>query len=66
MLTYRALIAALLVLVTACFLRGRGFARGVTSSSEIWSVASLRFPRAIVDCVLCDLRGEVFKGVAAV
>ena len=46
--TYRALTAALLVLVTACFFRGRGFASGISSSLESWSVTILRFALAIL------------------
>ena len=46
--TYRALTAAFLVLVTACFFRGRGFANGVSSSLESWSATILRFGLAIL------------------
>ena len=40
--TYNAMIEVRLVLVTACFLRGRGFARGVTSSLETSVMVALR------------------------
>lgn len=41
-------MAVLLVLVTPCFLRGRGFARGVTSSLDTSSVTALRFLLAML------------------
>ena len=42
------MIEALWVLVTACFLRGRGFARCITSSSETSVVTDLRLVAILV------------------
>ena len=59
------LTAALLVLVTACFFRERGVARGVRSSLESWSVRILRFGLAILRACF-EIERTRWSGVARV
>ena len=57
-LTYRVLTATLLVLVTACFLPGRRFVCGVTSSPGTSSVTCLRFfPAILSECLATRREG---------